>query len=91
MERVTRSPGPTPDQLAEAPLNDATHPAVVERITKEMWATARVLDASTAQAFAADEPWKALQFLRQSVETLAAEAELHRPDHNGVVWAATSA
>jgi hypothetical protein len=66
-------------QLAEAPPNDSTHPAVVDRLTKDMRATAAVLDASDARSFAAEDPWKALQHLRSSVEKLADEAELHRP------------
>jgi hypothetical protein len=66
------------------------HPTVVERLTKDMRATAAVLDASSASSFAPDEPWNALQFLRHSVETLSAEAELHRPDKNGVIWAASA-
>jgi hypothetical protein len=68
-----------PSRLAEAPPNDATHPAVVDRLAKDMRATAAVLDASDARSFAADDPWKALQHLRLSVEKLADEAELHRP------------
>jgi hypothetical protein len=66
------------------------HPTVVERLTKDMRTTAAVLDASSASSFAADDPWNALQFLRQSVETLSAEAELYRPDKDGVVWAASA-
>jgi hypothetical protein len=69
----------TPSQLAQAPPNDATHPAVVDRLTKDMDATANVLDAADARAFAADDAWKALQHLRCSVEKLSDEAELHRP------------
>jgi hypothetical protein len=70
---------PVPNQLAEALPNDSTHPAVVDRMTKDMRATAAVLDASDARCFAADDPWRALQHLRVSVEKLADEAELHRP------------
>jgi hypothetical protein len=63
-----------------APANDATHPAVVERITKDMLATAAVLDTANAQLMAADDPWKAIQHLRGSVEALYVEAEGYRDD-----------
>jgi hypothetical protein len=56
------------------------HPAVVDRITKDMRATAAVLDTSDAQSMAADEPWKALQQLRTSVEALFVEVEGLRPE-----------
>jgi hypothetical protein len=52
---------------------------VVDRLTKDMDATANVLDAADARAVAADDAWKALQHLRCSVEKLSDEAELHRP------------
>jgi hypothetical protein len=86
----TRSTGATPEKLAQAPSNDVTHPAVMDRIVKDMRATAAVLDATHASSFAAEAPWGALQQLRSSVESLADEAELHRPDVDGVVWAAVS-
>lgn len=69
----------TPAELSKAPPNDPTHPAVVERLIKDMRATANVLDTCDAQSFAADGPWKALQFLKVSVDTLIDEAEMHRP------------
>jgi hypothetical protein len=45
-----------------------------------MWATSVVLDTVNAQSMAADDPWKALQHLRTSVEALFVEAEGHRDD-----------
>lgn len=71
--------GPTPAELSAAPPNDATHPAVVERLTKDMLATAAVLDASDARSFAADPHWDALLYLKVSVDHLIDEAEMHRP------------
>lgn len=65
--------------LASAPPNDPTHPAVVERLTKDMLATAAVLDASEARSFAADPHWDALLYLKVSVDKMIDEAELHRP------------
>lgn len=69
----------TPDEYADAPPNEPTHPAVVERLSKDMLATAAALDASEAGSFAADEPWKALTTLRESVVALYDEAEMYRP------------
>jgi hypothetical protein len=67
-------------QLAEAPPNEATHPAIVERITKDMKATAVVLDSADAESMSGDEPWKAIQQLRSSVEALFVEVEGYRPE-----------
>jgi hypothetical protein len=67
-------------QLAQAPPNDATHPVVVDRLTKDMRATAVVLDAADAVSMSADEPWKALQQLHSSVDALFVEVEGHRDD-----------
>ena len=69
----------TPAEYAQAPPNDPLHPAVVDRLSDEMRATANALDAAAGVSFAADDPWDALQQLRESVEKLADEAELHRP------------
>jgi hypothetical protein len=76
--RISQGEGqmhPSNEQLAEV-----AHPAVVERLSKDMLATAAVLDATNARSFAADDPWKALATLRESVNALSDEAELHRPD-----------
>jgi hypothetical protein len=72
----------TPDKypLAEAPTNDVTHPDVVDRLSKDMHALAEVLDRLAAASWAGDEPWKALQHLRSSVNDLFVEAEGHRDD-----------
>jgi hypothetical protein len=67
-------------RLAEAPPNEPTHPAIVERITKDMKATAAVLDIADAESMSADEPWKAIQQLRTSVEALFVEVEGYRPE-----------
>lgn len=76
--RISQGSGrmhPSNEELAEV-----THPTVVERLSKDMAATAAVLDATDARAFGADDPWKALCTLRESVNALFDEAELHRPD-----------
>jgi hypothetical protein len=55
------------------------HPAVVDRLTKDMNATAALLDSADAQSMAADEPWKAMKHLQESVVALTDEAEMYRP------------
>lgn len=69
----------TPARIAEAAPKDPTHPVVVERLTADMRSLAVNLDATDARSMAADEPWTAIQILTESLETLTAEVELHRP------------
>lgn len=59
--------------------NTGPHPTITSRLLEQLTDMTNLLDQAPAEIFAQDEGWTVLERALDSMETLRAHAELHRP------------